>query len=180
MLHLGGSSLCRVESLMRKGLIQHEMRKSSEWPFVGFPPNFMIYTPWNHQPLPSKHQLQDGSCYDHDSKWSCGGPLKMADNKWVFTRVISPYLEGPYFTPHSLSRPGPWKKTFERLIFPTKYVIPKSLKFSHWPSKPIYNDRRFRCGPRISFLAVRPEANCQERPWSQTTRPQSSPSKLRM
>ena len=21
------------------------------------------------------------------------------------------------------------------LIFPTKYVIPKSLKFSHWPSK---------------------------------------------
>ncbi len=27
------------------------------------------------------------------------------------------------------------KKKFERLIFPTKYVIPKSLKFSHWPSK---------------------------------------------
>ena len=28
------------------------------------------------------------------------------------------------------------KKPFERLdIFPTKYVIPKSLKFSHWPSK---------------------------------------------
>ena len=34
----------------------------------------------------------------------------------------------------SLSRPGPWKK-FERLMFPTKYVIPKSWKFSHWPSK---------------------------------------------
>ena len=27
------------------------------------------------------------------------------------------------------------KKPFERLIFPSKYVIPKSLKFSHWPSK---------------------------------------------
>ena len=27
------------------------------------------------------------------------------------------------------------KKPFERLIFPTKYVIPKRLKFSHWPSK---------------------------------------------
>ena len=27
------------------------------------------------------------------------------------------------------------KKKFERLIFPTKYVIRKSLKFSHWPSK---------------------------------------------
>ena len=35
----------------------------------------------------------------------------------------------------SLSRPGPWKKKFERLIFPTKYVIQKSLKFSHWSSK---------------------------------------------
>ena len=40
-----------------------------------------------------------------------------------------------YSTLHSLSRPGPGKKKFERLIFPTKYVIPKSLKFSHWPSK---------------------------------------------
>ncbi len=29
----------------------------------------------------------------------------------------------------------PGKKKFERLIFPTKYVIPKSLKVSHWPSK---------------------------------------------
>ena len=29
----------------------------------------------------------------------------------------------------------PEKQTFERLIFPTKYVILKSLKFSHWPSK---------------------------------------------
>ena len=35
----------------------------------------------------------------------------------------------------SLSRPGPWKKKFERLIFPTQYVIPKSLKFGHWLSE---------------------------------------------
>ena len=37
---------------------------------------------------------------------------------------------------HLLTQPS-WtlKKKFERLIFPTKYVIPKSLKFSHWPSK---------------------------------------------
>ncbi len=28
----------------------------------------------------------------------------------------------------------PEKKKFEP-YFPTKYVIPKSLKFSHWPSK---------------------------------------------
>ena len=29
---------------------------------------------------------------------------------------------------------GPWKKSLN-FFFPTKYVIPKSLKFSHWPSK---------------------------------------------
>ena len=29
----------------------------------------------------------------------------------------------------------PEKKSLN-FIFPTKYVIPKSLKFSHWPSKP--------------------------------------------
>ena len=28
----------------------------------------------------------------------------------------------------------PWNKSLN-FIFPTKYVIPKSLKFSHWPSK---------------------------------------------
>ncbi len=31
---------------------------------------------------------------------------------------------------------GPRKKSLN-FIFPTKYVIPKSLKFSHWPSKKI-------------------------------------------
>ncbi len=31
---------------------------------------------------------------------------------------------------------GPWKKSLN-FIFPTKYVLPKSLKFSHWPSKMI-------------------------------------------
>ena len=34
----------------------------------------------------------------------------------------------------SHSANGPWKKSLN-FIFPTKYVIPKSLKFSHWPSK---------------------------------------------
>ena len=29
---------------------------------------------------------------------------------------------------------GPWKKKMN-FIFPTKYVIPKSLKFSHWLSE---------------------------------------------
>ena len=28
----------------------------------------------------------------------------------------------------SLSRPGPWNKKFERLIFPAKYVIPQKVE----------------------------------------------------
>ena len=38
---------------------------------------------------------------------------------------IRPYLTQPM---------DPEKKSLN-FIFPTKYVIPKSLKFSHWPSK---------------------------------------------
>ena len=34
----------------------------------------------------------------------------------------------------SHSANGPWKKSLN-FIFPTKYVIPKSLKFSHWLSE---------------------------------------------
>ncbi len=30
----------------------------------------------------------------------------------------------------------PEKKSFELFIFHTKYVIQKSLQFSHWPSNP--------------------------------------------
>ena len=41
------------------------------------------------------------------------------------TAIISCYLTQPM---------DPEKKSLN-FIFPTKYVIPKSLKFSHWPSK---------------------------------------------
>ena len=34
-----------------------------------------------------------------------------------------------------LSQPMDPEKKSLNFIFPTKYVIPKSLKFSHWPSK---------------------------------------------
>ena len=37
---------------------------------------------------------------------------------------------------------GPWNKSLN-FIFPTKYVIPKSLKFSHWPSRRPFNDPVF-------------------------------------
>ena len=36
----------------------------------------------------------------------------------------------------------PGKKSLN-FVFPTKYVIPKSLKFSHWPSKPLRGVWRF-------------------------------------
>ncbi len=34
-----------------------------------------------------------------------------------------------------LTQPMDPEKKSLNFIFPTKYVIPKSLKFSHWPSK---------------------------------------------
>ncbi len=34
-----------------------------------------------------------------------------------------------------LTQPMDPEKISLNFIFPTKYVIPKSLKFSHWPSK---------------------------------------------
>ena len=36
----------------------------------------------------------------------------------------------------------PEKKSLN-YIFPTKYVIPKSLKFSHWPSKNTFSEDLF-------------------------------------
>ena len=38
------------------------------------------------------------------------------------------------FTPFPYSAKGPWNKS-SNFIFPTKYVIPKNLKVSHWLSK---------------------------------------------
>ena len=49
----------------------------------------------------------------------------------------------------------PEKKKFERLILPTKYVIPKSLKFNHWPSKSLIPK------PGFSFLCIDPPFGCQ-------------------
>ena len=49
----------------------------------------------------------------------------------------------------------PWNTNFElyfayNFILPTKYVIPKSLKFSHWPSKSFYHPI-FWCIPILFF-----------------------------
>ena len=47
----------------------------------------------------------------------------------------NPYRSGKSFIPH-LAVLDPAKKEFERLIFPTKYGIPKSSKgIRHWLSK---------------------------------------------
>ena len=45
----------------------------------------------------------------------------------------------------------PEKKSLN-FIFPTKYVIPKSLKFSHWPSK--MGSPRFWIGLSFTIQAV--------------------------
>ncbi len=42
----------------------------------------------------------------------------------------------------------PEKKSLN-FIFPTKYVIPKSLKLSHWPSKGVYGVHN---SPNISLV----------------------------
>ena len=44
---------------------------------------------------------------------------------------ISPIYSGYLW----LTQPMDPEKKSLNFIFPTKYVIPKSLKFSHWPSK---------------------------------------------
>ena len=51
--------------------------------------------------------------------------MKFHSSSWLIRILIMVYLTW---------RMEPWNKSLN-FIFPTKYVIPKSLKFSHWPSK---------------------------------------------
>ena len=53
---------------------------------------------------------------------------------WKPPPRYTPYIIGAYLLGISHLANGPWNKSLN-FIFPTKYVIPKSLKFSHWPSK---------------------------------------------
>ena len=54
---------------------------------------------------------------------------------------------------------GPWNESLN-FIFPTKYVIPKSLKFSHWPSKKLYTPQnqhsawKWMVGKLLSFCGA--------------------------
>ena len=45
-----------------------------------------------------------------------------------------------------LTQPMDPEKKSLNFIFPTKYVIPKSLKFSHWLSEMVYGCIRFHGG----------------------------------
>ena len=40
-----------------------------------------------------------------------------------------------HYNPYILTQPMDPEKKSLNFIFPTKYITPKSLKFSHWPSK---------------------------------------------
>ena len=54
--------------------------------------------------------------------------------RWAPTNYKCCY--NPYKWPKiNLTQPMDPEKKSLNFIFPTKYVIPKSLKFSHWPSK---------------------------------------------
>ena len=48
---------------------------------------------------------------------------------------ISFFLLNPNDEPWILTQPMDPEKKSLNFIFPTKYVIPNSLKFSHWPSE---------------------------------------------
>ena len=55
-----------------------------------------------------------------------------------------------------LTQPMDPEKKSLNFIFPTKYVIPKSLKFSHWPSKANLS-RNFRDTPTLLLHSSKTE-----------------------
>ena len=54
-----------------------------------------------------------------------------------------------------LTQPMDPEKKSLNFIFPTKYVIPKSLKFSHWPSKESECDKNEPPAPRKLHSEIR-------------------------
>ena len=60
-------------------------------------------------------------------------------------------IDAPYEFTHLAN--GPWNKGLN-FTFPTKYVIPKSLKFSHWPSKFNIIPEQFPSPTRIRSLST--------------------------
>ena len=58
--------------------------------------------------------------------------------KYLFKLIGSHGTDFIYFHDHLLTQPMDPEKKSLNFIFPTKYVIPKSLKFSHWLSD--FND----------------------------------------
>ncbi len=84
--------------------------------------------------LPNKHPqwvIQTGVlwCVSNRESW------RLFILTWKQKKVLS-WL-APVDEQH-LTQPMDPEKRSLNFIFPTKYVIPKSLKFSHWPSKALY------------------------------------------
>ena len=69
-------------------------------------------------------------------------------NKKTFTnlKLAQPKSANYFFSPktYSHSANGPWKKKSLNFIFPTKYVIPKGLKFSHWLGEYLSSQKTFK------------------------------------
>ena len=103
----------------------HERGQHIVLPSVAHPP-LSLAPEWSD--LPGKKRL--GVCGEHDMMFFGGGSrggllLKASHQK---KNMMDPWDDDIYFpTLVSLTQPmDPEKKEFERLIFPTKYVIPKS------------------------------------------------------
>ncbi len=92
------------------GLANRHCHQSSDATFLGVSPNFLGF---NRSVSPFWVRL--------------GYEKNVLVGRWVGGGEVTLPMKA-----HSAN--GPWNKSLN-FIFPTKYVIPKSLKFSHWPSK---------------------------------------------
>ena len=67
--------------------------------------------------------------------------------------MVDPAVQWILFTYMNSSHSAIWdpEKKSLNFIFPTKYVIPKSLKFSHWLSEMNFIREQFSSGQIIIF-----------------------------
>ncbi len=92
---------------------------------------FLVFEPSNHQNAQKYSNqlclLKTGVFFLHTPNLGNYFP----ENQDIpFKKMVGRWLEDEILT-----QPMDPEKNSLNFIFPTKYVIPKSLKFSHWPSK---------------------------------------------
>ena len=117
-------------------------------------------------------------------KW---GPFN-SSYKWEFWGPTGNWFLGP--TLYVLVSLSQWtlKKKSLNFIFPTKYVIPKSLKFSHWTSKLFFQPKIvgnvrevffLKQPPTLHRIGVLPQnKTTKQHPWGITLIPKQFPKVL--